>query len=172
MVSSQPRRIFNVTGTDTAATTAPMIAAAKCGSRISAEPDNFPVTLRAGHPILMSMKVAPRSTHIRAASAITGGSHPANWIDNGASASASIRNLRISLRTFANTAALATISVTTNPPPDRRTARRNGQSVIPDIGAKMAACGTGIPPIDNDMNNLSACKYRAAQCIPWRKTPR
>ena len=145
--SSQPRRIFSVTGTSTEAATAARIAPASGSSRISAEPDSLPVTFFAGQPILISMKVAPRSAAMRAASAMICGSQPASCTDSGTSLTVSMRSLRISLRTSRRMAALATISVTTRPPPARRTARRNGMSVTPDIGARMAACGTVIPPM-------------------------
>jgi len=59
-------------------------------------------------------------------------------------------------------AALATISVTTKPPPQRRTARRNGQSVTPDIGARMAAWGKMFPSIAKDI--------RAPKTDPKRHT--
>ena len=169
--SSQPSRIFNVTGTSTASTTAAIIAPARCGSRIKAEPDNLPVTFLAGQPILISIKLAPRSAQIFAASAITGGSQPASWIDSGASAIASVRNFRISLFTSRRTAALAIISVTTKPPPQRRTARRNGQSVTPDIGARMAAWGKMFPSIARDIKDPETDPKRQAPIMNIGKTP-
>jgi hypothetical protein len=54
--------------------------------------------------------------------------------------------LRISDLTSRRMAALAIISVTTRPPPARLTARLNGMSVTPDIGAKMAPCGSSVDP--------------------------
>ena len=105
------------------------------------------MTFFAGQPILMSMKLAPSAAAMRAASAMTGGSQPASCTDRGASLTASVRNFRISERTSRRIAALAIISVTTRPPPARRTARRNGKSVTPDIGARTAACAISTVPI-------------------------
>ena len=122
-------------------------------------------------PILISIKLAPRSAQIFAASAITGGSQPASWIDSGASAIASVRNFRISLFTSRRTAALAIISVTTKPPPQRRTARRNGQSVTPDIGAKMAAWGKMFPSIARDIKDPETDPKRQAPIMNIGKTP-
>ena len=59
--SSQPSRIFSVTGTPTAPTVASIKVSAWSRSRISAEPDCAPVTCLAGQPMLMSMMSAPAS---------------------------------------------------------------------------------------------------------------
>ena len=53
--ASQPSRIFTVTGTSTASTAAAIRLSASSGSRISAEPDNTPVTSLAGQPKFRSM---------------------------------------------------------------------------------------------------------------------
>ena len=74
---SQPRRIFTVTGTGDAFTTASAMRAAFSGSFIRAEPSPFPTTLPTGQPILMSMRSAPLiSAAIWAASAMQTGSLP------------------------------------------------------------------------------------------------
>ena len=57
--ASQPSRIFSVTGTSTAPTTASISRSAWSGSRISAEPESPFVTFLAGQPKLMSMIRAP-----------------------------------------------------------------------------------------------------------------
>ncbi len=70
----QPVRIFSVTGTGTACTTAATIRATRGSSCSSAEPDQTLHTFFAGHPMLMSMICAPCSTLYRAASANIAGS--------------------------------------------------------------------------------------------------
>lgn len=75
-VSSQPRRIFAVTGTRTASTTVFATAVAWSGSQSSFEPPCFLVTLSTGQPMLMSMTVAPRVSAQRAASARMSRSQP------------------------------------------------------------------------------------------------
>ncbi len=74
--SLRPRRIFTVTGTSTAAATAPTIRQARSGSSSKVAPAPVFVTLRTGQPKLMSTMSAPASSTIRAASAITCGSEP------------------------------------------------------------------------------------------------
>ena len=76
--SSQPSRIFRVTGTLTAEIVASMRLTARPRSRIRAEPDWPPVTWRAGQPMLMSMMSAPAASAIRAPSAIQCVSQPAS----------------------------------------------------------------------------------------------
>ena len=49
---------------------------------MSAEPHIPAVTLRAGHPMLMSTMLAPMSAAIRAACAKTSGSRPKTWTAN------------------------------------------------------------------------------------------
>jgi hypothetical protein len=81
-----PVRIFTVTGTPwgaTAATTASTIAIARGSSAISAEPEATSQTFLAGHPMLMSITCAPRSTLNRAACAIIAGSAPASCTARG-----------------------------------------------------------------------------------------
>jgi len=60
--ASQPVRIFSVTGTSTAATTASRMRATSASSRMSAEPAQALQTFFAGQPMLMSMSCAPWST--------------------------------------------------------------------------------------------------------------
>ncbi len=69
--SSQPVRIFNVTGTETAFAVASMIFAALLTSRIKAEPAQPLTTFLTGQPMFMSMISAPMSSFSFAASAIT-----------------------------------------------------------------------------------------------------
>src|SRR6266849_5115403 len=75
--SSQPNRIFRVTGTGAAATVASTRLIAWSRSRISADPDQPLVTCRAGQPMLMSMMAAPPSATMRAPTAIHFASQPA-----------------------------------------------------------------------------------------------
>src|SRR5882672_9116517 len=75
--SSQPNRIFRVTGTGAAATVASTRLIAWSRSRISADPDQPLVTCRAGQPMLISMMAAPQSATMRAPSAIHLASQPA-----------------------------------------------------------------------------------------------
>ncbi|MNW15375.1 hypothetical protein D3C71_2138580 [compost metagenome] len=60
--AAQPVRIFSVTGTSTALTTASRMRATSASSRISAEPAQALHTFLAGQPMLMSMICAPWST--------------------------------------------------------------------------------------------------------------
>ena len=74
---SQPLRIFTVTGTETAFTTASTIRAARSGSRMRALPSPLFTIFGIGQPMLMSRKSAPDSSSAKAAaSAITEGSFP------------------------------------------------------------------------------------------------
>ena len=58
-VSSQPRRIFTVTGMRTASTTVRTSATVPAASHIMAEPPPPRVTLWTGQPMLMSMEATP-----------------------------------------------------------------------------------------------------------------
>ncbi len=57
-----PKRVFKVTGTSTAAITASSIRATKSSSCNNAEPANLLHTFFAGHPILISTICAPFAT--------------------------------------------------------------------------------------------------------------
>ena len=83
--SSQPERIFTLTGREVAFTTAFIIAPESSGIFISAEPSPFFIILVAGHPILISMAYTPRFSRNVAASAIISGSLPKSWIISGCS---------------------------------------------------------------------------------------
>ena len=65
-----PVRIFKVTGTSTAETTAVSMSLTKLGSRSNAEPAAFLSTFFAGQPILISIIWAPSATLAWAAWAI------------------------------------------------------------------------------------------------------
>ena len=81
---SQPRRIFAVTGTLTARTTASAMRAAFSGSFISALPSPFLTTLPTGQPMLISKMSAPEiSIAICAASAMQFTSLPKICAANG-----------------------------------------------------------------------------------------
>ena len=73
---SQPIRIFTLTGTFTACTTAAATAQARSGVFNRPLPSPLLATLGTGQPILMSMARAPWSTAIAAPSAIIAGSAP------------------------------------------------------------------------------------------------
>ena len=83
---SQPRRIFAVTGTGDAFTTASASRAAFSGSFIRAAPSPEETTLPTGQPMLMSRMSAPlASMAIWAASAMQEASLPKIWAAKGAS---------------------------------------------------------------------------------------
>ena len=134
--SSQPVRIFRVTGTSTARTVASRIRPASDSSRISADPASLLTTFFTGQPKLMSMIAAPRSTFSRAASAMISGSWPASCTAMGNSSAQSVE-LRMDARAARTISWLAIISDTTSPAPCPRTMSRKGRSVTPDIGARM-----------------------------------
>ena len=132
--SSQPSRVFSVTGTSTAPTTASISRSAWSGSRISADPDQPVVTRRAGHPMLMSIACAPMPASILAASAIGAASRPTSCTEVAPSPVPSSARARASgcARSISSD---ATISDVTSPAPNPATTRRSGRSVIPAIGA-------------------------------------
>ncbi|MDT4865398.1 hypothetical protein FQZ97_1001970 [compost metagenome] len=84
---SQPVRIFRVTGTATAATTACKISRTRLSSFSRAEPAALLQTFLAGQPILMSIICAPKATFRRAASASICGSPPAICTERGSASS-------------------------------------------------------------------------------------
>ena len=95
---SQPRRIFTVTGTGLAFTTASAIRAAFSGSFIRAEPSPLETTFPTGQPMLMSMKSAPLTwAAIWAASAMHTGSLPKIWAAKGPSPGKGISSCRLFL---------------------------------------------------------------------------
>ena len=74
--SSQPERIFTVTGRDVASAVALTTAATPAGSRSMALPSPLPVILGAGQPKLMSMNWNPQPSRSFAAAAMYRGSLP------------------------------------------------------------------------------------------------
>ena len=132
--SSQPVRLFSVTGSFTAPTTAWMIFSASPTSRIKAEPAWPLVTFFAGQPKLMSMIAAPRSSLSLAASAMTVGSQPANCTAIGCSSAQLVAIFIVRLFAWI-IARLAIISEITSEAPYPLTNRRYGMSDTPDIGA-------------------------------------
>ena len=83
---SQPRRIFTVTGTGLACTTASATRAAFSGSRMRAEPSPLATTLPTGQPMLISMRSQPESSAaFTAASAMHAGSLPKSCTAKGCS---------------------------------------------------------------------------------------
>src|SRR5687768_4816858 len=132
--SSQPLRIFTVTGIFTAFAIAAMIDAACSGSRIRLQPALCLAIFGTGQPMLTSTMLAPICSTTRAASAIFAGSPPKIWIETGRSSS--VYSAYSSVRSMPRTRpSLLTISDTTRPqPPCRFTRRRNEVSVMPAIG--------------------------------------
>ncbi len=143
--SSQPSRIFSVTGTLTALTTASISVSAWSRSRISADPAAPLVTFLAGQPMLMSMMSAPPSSAMRAPSAIQRASQPASWTT--CSPAPCFCTRRRAMRFPAASAAHAVISEITSPAPCPATMRRNGASVMPDIGASRTGLGRATGPM-------------------------
>ena len=146
LVSSQPSRIFSVTGMRTAFTTASRMRPANASSRIREEPAWPLTTFFTGQPKLMSTTAAPRSSFSFAASAITSGSQPASWTAIGNS-SGSVSTMRRVWRFSRIIAWLAIISDTTRPQPARFTSRRNGRSDTPDMGARITGLASVMGPI-------------------------
>ena len=98
LLLSQPRRIFTVTGTGLAFTTASAMRAAFSGSFIKAEPSPLETTFPTGQPMLMSMKSAPlASAAIWAASAMQETSLPKIWAAKGPSPGKGISSCRLFL---------------------------------------------------------------------------
>ena len=95
---SQPRRIFTVTGTGLAFTTASAMRAAFSGSFIRAEPSPLETTFPTGQPMLMSMTSAPdTSAAITAASAMQVMSLPKIWAAAGCSLKAIFSSVQLFL---------------------------------------------------------------------------
>ena len=95
---SQPRRIFTVTGTGEASTTAWAIRAAFSGSRIRALPSPLETIFPTGQPMLMSIRSAPEiSAAMHAASAMHTGSLPKIWALAGCSPGDSFSRPRLFL---------------------------------------------------------------------------
>src|SRR5579864_362239 len=145
--SSQPARIFTVTGIRTALTIARMMLAACTGSRMRLQPALCFAIFGTGQPMLTSTTSAPMPSTICAASAIFTGSPPKIWIETGRSSS--VYSAYSSVRSMPRTDPSAlTISVTTSPqPPFRFTSRRNAVSVMPAIGASATGWVRAIWPI-------------------------
>ncbi len=136
LARSQPVRIFSVTGTSTAPTTACRISLTKASSLNKAEPAALLQTFFAGQPMLISMIWAPAATLACAAAAIICASPPAIWTERG-SGSPSWMRRRLDLRLFHRDRSLETISDTTMPAPMRWQSVRNGWSVTPAMGARI-----------------------------------
>ena len=134
--SSQPARIFTVTGMDTARAIAPTTSAACSGVRMRLHPARCLAILGTGQPMFTSTMSAPIPSTIRAAAAIRPGSPPKIWIETGRSSSVYSAYSRVRSMPRTSPSEL-TISLTTRPqPPPCFTRRRNAVSVIPAIGAR------------------------------------
>ena len=134
--SSQPARIFTVTGMSTASVIARTMRAACAGSRIRLHPALCFAIFGTGQPMLTSTMSACIASTIWAAAAILPGSPPKIWIDTGRSAS--VYSAYSSVRSIPRTSpSELTISVTTSPHPPRAfTRRRKAVSVMPAMGAR------------------------------------
>ena len=93
LFSSQPFRIFTVTGTFTAFLTAFTIFPQSSGVFIKTEPPPLLFTLGAGHPIFMSIMSGLYFNAKVAARAIISGLSPKIWIAQGCSFSESCSKL-------------------------------------------------------------------------------
>jgi len=91
----QPLRNFTVTGSVVCATTALIISPASSGVFIRADPAPFLVTLRTGHPMLMSIKSASSGLIRAAALPMASGSAPKSCTPRGWSAGALFRRTRV-----------------------------------------------------------------------------
>ncbi len=138
---SQPVRIFNVTGTSTAATTTIRISRTRLSSFIRAEPAALLQTFFAGHPMLMSIICAPWAALKRAALASISGSPPAICTERGSGSPVWSRRKR-DFRVCQRLLSAITISDTARPAPRRRHKSRNGRSVTPAIGATISGFGS------------------------------
>lgn len=142
--SSQPSRIFTVTGTGTASTTlrtsstvAPVV------SHRSDDPPPVLTTLRTGHPMLMStLSASWRSTSHLAAPAISSAFDPKICTAIGRSAG-SVASRSIVRLTSSRMARALTRSVVQRPtPPTSRMDSRNGRFVYPASGARLNRDGS------------------------------
>ena len=150
----QPVRIFSVTGTSTAFTTASRISATSASSRSRAEPAALLHTFLAGQPMLMSMISAPISALRRAASASISASPPAICTVRGPGSprwSMRSRDLRVCQRLGSE----VTISPTTSPAPSRRQSCRKGRSVTPAMGARITRLARAWSPIWGRVERVS-----------------
>ena len=144
-LSSQPLRIFTVTGRCVALCTARMIRCTKPKSFRHPDPPLFFTTFFTGQPKLMSMKSGLQaSVTISAARAMTVASAPYSWIPTGRSASSN----RMSWNRCSKPRATPTAEInsdTTTSAPNRRAMSRNGDSDTPAMGARKRgnSCPTG-----------------------------
>ena len=138
--SSQPERIFTVTGSDVAPAVALTTAATPAGSRIMALPSPLPVIFGAGQPKLMSMNWKPAPSNCRAAAAMYSGSLPKSWSPATPSPGSRFRMSRAFwFFPFENIQPLAdSISLTAQPAPCSWHKSRIAASVTPAIGASPA----------------------------------
>src|SRR5262245_21922175 len=143
---SQPVRIFSVTGTSTAFTTASRMPATNPSLRSSADPAVVWSPVYPGQPTLMSLICAPRSTFSRAASAIMVGSAPAICTAIG-SASPRWSARRRDFAVARSPGSDAIISDAASPAPKRLQSLRKGRSVTPAIGATKRALDSTCVPI-------------------------
>src|SRR5438477_6266498 len=135
-VSSQPLRIFTVTGRCVAVRTARMICCTSPRSFKHPDPPLFLTTFLTGQPKLMSMKSGlTTSVTISAARAMIVASAPYSWMPMGRSASSK----RMSSNKCSKPRATPTAEMnsdTTTSAPKRRHSSRKGDSDTPDMGAR------------------------------------
>ena len=127
--SSQPRRIFAVTGIFTASTMPFTSAAVFSCSIIIAEPPPTRRIFFTGQPMLMSMLATPRSWRNTAASRISSGTEPKSCTASGRSCAF----VSMSLKAFgffsSNDRAFTRSVVARSSPPSSRNVRRKGRFV-------------------------------------------
>ncbi len=131
VASSNPLRVFAVTGRAVASTTALVMASTSPRSRRHPDPPFFRTTFFTGHPKLMSTKSGAYTSDTKAAaSAITPGSEPKIWIPMGRSSSSN-RRYPLVLSFPRQIPAALTNSLTTTSAPYSRQSRRKGDSLTP-----------------------------------------
>ena len=118
--SSHPRRILAVTGILTASIMPRTRAAVLESSVIMAEPPPIFVTLRTGHPMLMSTDWTPRDSQRAAASRISSGTLPKSWMESGRSSGDDSTSLRaVGLRSSRDRAFTRSVVAQPRPPSSR-----------------------------------------------------
>ena len=127
--SSQPSRIFAVTGILTAFTMPFTSAAVFSCSVIIAEPPPTRQTLRTGQPMLMSTLATPRCSKSTAASRISSGTEPKSCTARGRSRSLVSMSLSAFLFRSSSERALTRSVVHKSTPPTSRITSRNGRFV-------------------------------------------
>ena len=143
---------MTVTGSPEPSTAARATATAVSGSLMRAAPAPVRHTFGTGHPMLRSMRSAPRSATVAAAERMTSGSWPKSWMATGPRppdrSSGWMRSSSVtvfSLRWW--TPKLDTISETARPAPWRLACSRTNHVPMPASGARTTRLGIRTPPM-------------------------